>query len=318
MPLSAQPRSRYISHLLGLFALLLFTVAVWVLQRSLAGMHWADVVAHLTALPALHVAIAIVFAAGSYTALTFYDLLAVRFVGSSLSWGQVAPTSFLAYAVGHNVGVSTLSGGALRLHDYSRRGLSTAQIAGIVAMCSINFILGANVLLDCALILQPQLATRLMHVAPATARLLGVINFGFLLGWFWLTTARPGRAFTLGGHRFLPPKAGFTLWQLVVGVIDLACSSAVLFWLLPDMGDIGFVAFIGSYVLAMAAGLASNVPGGLGIFESVLLLTLPNLPQAEVVGAALAFRAVYFLLPFSLALTLLAVREMPRIWRRRA
>ncbi len=305
------------SRLLAAVTFFVFLAAVWVLRRSLVGMNWADVRVHLTELPASHVAIAILFAAGSYTALTFYDLLAVRFVGSTLPWRQVAPTSFLAYAIGHNVGFSALSGGALRLHDYSRRGLSTAQVGGIVAMCAVNFILGANVLLNSALILQPQLAAQVLHVAPATARLMGVINFGFLLGWFWLTAGRANKPFTLGGHQFSPPRASFTLRQIVVGVADLTCSAAVLFWLLPALGNVGFAAFVGSYVLAMAAGVASNVPGGLGVFESVLLLTLPGVPTVEIVGAALAFRAVYFLLPFSCALTWLGIRELPRLLRQR-
>lgn len=306
------------SQLFALATLLIFLIALVVLRNSLADMNWLDVRAHLADLPAFNVAVAIVFMAGSYTALTFYDLLAIRFVGGSLSWRQVAPTAFSAYAIGHNLGVSTLSGGALRLHDYGRRGLSATQVGGIVAMCAVNFALAANVLIDLALLLQPALAATVLGITSDSARLIGVLNFGFLLGWFWLTAGRSHKPFKLGGHLFTPPKASFTLRQIVVGVIDLSCSSAVLYWLLPDLGGVGFAAFVGSYVLAMVAGIASNVPGGLGVFESVLLLTLPDVPKAEIVGAALGFRAIYFLLPFVIALTYLASRELPRLWARRA
>lgn len=308
--------SKLKSRLLALATLVIFIAALWVLRKSLANMNWADVRAHISALPLSHLGMALLFVMGSYLALSFHDFLAVRFVGGTLSWRAVAPTAFIAVAVGQNLGVTTLTGGAVRLHDYSRKGLSTAQVGGIVAMCAITFALGVNLLLDFSLLFEPQLAAQILHIEPDTARWLGVANISFLLGWLWLTAGRSDKPFTLGGHRFTPPRASLTLRQITVGALDLSCSAAALYWLLPDLGSVGFAAFLGSYVLAMAAGIASNVPGGLGVFESMLLLTLPEVPKAELIGGALAFRACYFLLPFMLALILLGARELPRLRRR--
>ena len=290
----------------------ILAAALWVLRKSLAGLHWQTVLDHLRALPPMHIAIAAGFAAVSYGMLTLYDFLAVRFVGGRLHWRQVAPISFTAYAFGHNLGISVLSGGALRLRGYGRLGLSSVQVAGVIALCAIAFGMGCNVLLDLALLLEPQLAAQILTISPDTARLLGLANAALLLLWLWFTCGRK-KPLRLAGHDFPTPSYAFSGRQIVVAVMDLAASSAAFYWLLPAEAPLTYPAFAGCYVLAMAAGIASNVPGGLGVFESVLLLTMPGVARVEIVGAALAFRVVYYLLPFTLALLLLAARELPAL-----
>ena len=304
------------SRAMALATLIIFMVAVWVLRNSLSGLQWNDVVSHLRRLSALQLAMATLMVACSYVALSFHDWLAVRFVGGALRWREIAPVSFTAGAIGLNLGLTSITGGAVRLQSYTRLGLSAAQVGGIIAMCAITFGLGVNVLLNSSLLLQPELAARVLGITPETARMLGALGFVGLCGWFWLTAGRSHKPFTLAGHRFTPPRASFTLRQLLAGAADLSCSAIALYWLLPDLGSIGFAAFIGSYVLAMAAGIFSSVPGGLGVFESVLLLTLPDVPKAEVIGAALAFRLLYFLLPFALALLWLLLRMLRPLPRR--
>ena len=313
--LAMSPRLK--SRLIAVATLIVFAAALWVLHRSLGKIRWEDVRAHLDSLPRWRIAAALAFAAGSYIMLTFYDLLGVRFVGSALPWRRVAPISFMAYAFGHNLGFATLTGGALRLHDYTRRGLSGRQVAGVVSLCAITFGLGVNVLLDYALLLHAHTASKILHVAPLTAQFMGLGNVGLLLGYLWLTAGRADRPFTLGGQTFSAPPLRFALMQITVSVADLACSAAALFLLLPPL-HLGYPAFIGLYALAMAAAIVSNVPGGLGVFESVLILVLPNLATAALIGGVLAFRAAYYLLPFILALLLLAAREARGLLRRSA
>ena len=140
------------SRLVAVLSLAVFAFALWVLKDSLGQVRWAEVRGHLLGLPGWRLAGALLCVAGSYWMLSYYDLLAVRAVGSGLPYRQVAPISFSAYAVGHNLGFSALSGGALRLRAYSRLGLSTSQIGGIAALCAITFALGVNLVLDAALL----------------------------------------------------------------------------------------------------------------------------------------------------------------------
>lgn len=305
------------SRLVAVLSLAVFAFALWVLNDSLGQVRWAEVRAHLLGLPGWRLAGALLCVAGSYWMLSYYDLLAVRAVGSSLPYGQVAPISFSAYAVGHNLGFSALSGGALRLRAYSRLGLSTSQIGGIAALCAITFALGVNLVLDAALLLQTAQAARILHLSEPLVRAIALVNIGFLAGYLWLTAGRAGRPFQLGGTRLVAPDWSQAGRQMAVSVADLACSAAALYLLMPALPDVSYVAFLGLYALAMAAAIASSVPGGLGVFESVLLLALPAAPKSELLGAALAFRALYYLLPLILALAWLALEELRR-WRKAA
>ncbi len=111
------------------------------------------------------------------------------------------------------------------------------------------------------------------------------------------------------------PRPRIAFAQLGVACADLLCAVAVLYVLLPAQASIGFAAFAGVYLLALTAGAASNVPGGIGVFEFVLLLLLPGVPQDRLLGALVAYRAIYYFAPFALALVLLGVHEL---WVHRA
>jgi phosphatidylglycerol lysyltransferase len=106
------------------------------------------------------------------------------------------------------------------------------------------------------------------------------------------------------------PRPRIALAQIAVACGDLLCAAGVLYVLLPPQAAIGFAAFAGLFLIAIAAGIISNVPGGVGVFESVLLLLFRLVPADELLGALLAFRIIYYLAPFAVALTLLGAHEL--------
>jgi uncharacterized membrane protein YbhN (UPF0104 family) len=72
----------------------------------------------------------------------------------------------------------------------------------------------------------------------------------------------------------------------------------VLYFCLIPFVDIPFTTFIGLFVIAQTAGVFSQVPGGIGVFESIFLLALPgDIHRANIFGALLAFRIIYYVLP---------------------
>jgi uncharacterized membrane protein YbhN (UPF0104 family) len=64
-----------------------------------------------------------------------------------------------------------------------------------------------------------------------------------------------------------------------------------------------------AYVTANTVGILSHVPGGLGVIEAVLLSLVPG---ANVIGALVAFRAVYFLIPFVIGGLVFGISEIVR------
>src|SRR3546814_20873145 len=93
-------------------------------------------------------------------------------------------------------------------------------------------------------------------------------------------------------------------------VLEWSFASAALYWLLPLTVGIDFWHFIGIFVIAYLAGMVSNVPGGLGVFESVTLLLLPEHVAPEgVVAAIITYRAIYFVLPLLVAAAMFGAYE---------
>lgn len=302
----------YKSLLLAVITLAVFVIAVWVLHHSLAKLSFSDVLASMEAEPWTRVAACAFFSACSYGMLTFYDYLAVRGVRHPLPWRRTALTSFIAFAIGHSAGLSMLSGGSVRYRGYTKEGLSAFEIAGVIGLVSITFALGIGTMLGLSLLLESHQAARILHLDHAwEARVLGGAVFVLILGYLWLTQ-RIKRPLRIREREFRLPPFNISVRQIVVASIDLCFAAASLYVLLPDSIPLHFFSFVGLYVLALQSGVISNVPGGVGVFESVLIQLLPGGATAELVSAVLLYRFIYYFVPLVLGVGLFAGREAMR------
>ena len=291
----------------------LFIVALLAVDRVLGEYEWHDVLRHLHAIPAHAMLYALLLTTGSYLVMTSYDFLAVRFAGGRLPWHTVATASFVAYSVANNVGFAALSGGSVRYRIYSSAGLGGMQVAKVIAFCSVTFALGAALLCGLSLLLTPT-AGAALHVGSFVARTAGLLLL-LLVAAYLFAAAWRRQPLVLRGRTLPLPGLGLSLLQVLVSCLDLCLAAGVLYVLMPAGATGGFLAFLGIYVLASVAGLLSNVPGGLGVFETVLLLLTPaEVPPDQKLAAVLAYRIVYYLLPFLAALGLMLAHE---IWLKR-
>jgi len=290
---------------------LVFALALVALYRLAGEFHLRDVLAEFSAIAPWHVAAAMLLAAASYLALTGYERLALGYVGKSMPWRRYGLTSFVAYAVGHNLGAAAISGGAVRYRLYSPLGLGAGDVARIVAFCTLTFALGGAALAGVSFVAQAGEAATLLHASAGLSRTLGAVLLATVLAYLLACAFRRSPVRWLGWE-FELPTARLAASQLAVASADLLLASACLFVLLPSTAGVPFVAFAGLYMVAVAASTASAVPGGLGVFESILMLLLPAVPAPQLLGALLAYRLVYYVLPFLLALLLLSTREAAR------
>jgi phosphatidylglycerol lysyltransferase len=288
----------------------LLAVAGWVIHRELAGVHVHDLQRAVGAVPRSAAALALAATALDYLLLTLYDVLALRHAGRALPYPRVALTSFVAYAFGNNVGLSLLSSSSVRLRLYSQWGLSGPEVAQVVAFTAAQLWAGLLPLVGAALLLGAP-----VPLPPAAARAVGVAALG-LAAAYLVAAARVRRELGFRGLSVRLPSLPLAAGQVVVSALDWAVAALVLYLLLPR-GAIGYPAFLGLFVAAQAVGLASQVPGGLGVFDSVVLATLsPAVPAPALVGSLVAFRAIYYLAPFVVAFALLVANELAvrRAW----
>ena len=297
-----------LQRLLPLVALAIFILALWVLVREIRTISVSDIVAEFRGLSAGVLLASGLLTAASYGILTLYDSLALHYVGAGLKYRRVAPIAFSAFAVGHNVGLASLSGGAIRYRAYSLAGLTTSQIALVIAFLPLTYDLGAALLIGVTLLVDPTAVT----VLPLSRELVQVIGALLLaipvIYLLWLAQ-RPG-PLRIRGWLIQPPTLGVGISQCALYCADLVVASSVLFVLLQSSVDISFLPFLGAYLLAIVAGVISNVPGALGVFESALLLLLPDIPVAVLLGSILAYRLIYYLIPLLLALMVIVSHKL--------
>jgi phosphatidylglycerol lysyltransferase len=288
-------------------SLSLFVLALWVLRQELAHTHLTDIRRALDQVGVSDLLLATLGTLGSYLALTGYDVLALRHLGRSLPYPRVALTSFIANAVGHNLGMATFSAGMVRLRLYTAAGLSATEVTGLAALVGLTFGVGVTSVCGMAMLLDSTEAGLILHLQENSARVLGVVLLILVATYlgFGLLRRTP---IQLRNWRIQLPGPGIALGQLMLAGADLACAAAALYWLLPADAAVSFPVFLGVYVMAVVVGIASHVPAGLGVFETVLLLALPGVPRDGLLAAVLAYRAIYYLVPLVLAALLAADR----------
>ncbi len=290
-----------------LATLALFVLGIAALYHLLRDVPLAEVRQQVRQVPAGDLLLALLATAAGYAALVCYDWTALRYVGRVLPARAVALGGFLAYSIGNTVGISALSGGAVRYRVYSALGLNLADIARISTFVALAYGTGATMVGLGALIAYPDALAAVLPLPPALVRLLALA--GFVVGNLVIWGSSLGRiALPLGRWRIEAPGPVLLAVQLAVTLAEMVMGALVLYLFLR--ADIAFVPFLAVYLAATMAGILSHVPGGVGVFETVIIATLPaSVSTTDAAAALLAYRLVYFILPFMVALAMLAGTE---------
>ncbi|HEX9492230.1 MAG TPA: lysylphosphatidylglycerol synthase domain-containing protein, partial [Thermoanaerobaculia bacterium] len=290
--------------------LVVFALALRVLGTTLARYRYRDIVAYISSLPVDQIILAVVLTLLGYLIMTGYDTLAFEYIRHPLPYRKIALASFIGYAFNNNVGLSGLVGGSLRYRLYTAWRLSAVEVAKVIAFCAISFWLGFVVLGGTFFIVLPPEVPSSVHLPFNSVRLLGVLLLIPAAAYFaWIAIRRePVR---IRQWEFELPTFGLFVAQITISSIDWIVAAGVLYILLPDSLPLTFTRFLGIFFLAQISGVVSNVPGGLGIFEAVILIFLaPFYSAPSIFGALVAFRVIYYLLPLFIATILLATHEI--------
>lgn len=301
-------KKKLLSFLGPAFAIFLLVASVAVIRQELKSYSFQDVTQSLSAISATQRWLAVLFTAIGYGAMTGYDWLAFVHQKYSLSYWRTASTNFICSAVGNTVGFPLFTASAIRYRRYGRWGVPPLVTTEATAFALGSFWLGLFVLGGAAFLTAPLPVPTQLHLPFTTARPLGMIlalaGVAYLLGC--LIVRKP---LMIRGHGFRFPSFGVAIAQFLVSSLDWGMAAAVLYTLIP-LGDIGYFSFLNIYLLAMGAGVISSVPGGAGVFETVVILLLAGkVPGDAVLASLLAYRMIYYLLPFAIALMLFLLQE---------
>lgn len=315
--ITSKTRGRNSRNWLGFaFSFTIVGFAAYVLTNILRDVDFGRVAGHVRDMPANQIGWAILFIAGAYATLTCYDYFAVRTLGvRHVPYRIAALASFTSYAIGHNIGVTALSGGAIRYRIYSQFGLGIVDVAKICFLTGLTFWLGNLAVLGSGMAFHPEVAARIFKLPPEAMRAIGLSGVA-LLGGYLIWASRRRRQIGFGSWTVGLPSGTSTLVQMGIGLADLGSSSFAMYHLLPASIQGEPLTVMTAFVSATLLGFASHAPGSLGVFEAAMLLALPQVPKEDMLAALLVFRMLYFLTPFVLALITMACWELILFMRR--
>jgi phosphatidylglycerol lysyltransferase len=299
-----------------LAALLIFALAAYFLHGELARLHVRDVLGALHAIPTSALKLAFALTAASYLALGCYDLLALAYlralrVGASprIPLTRILSASFIANAFGHNLGFAAFTGAAFRLRLYAASRLTATDVALVTGYTSLTTSLGIALLAGLSFAADPARAAITLHTVPGWCLLIAGVLLAFVAAYaIW--SSMPRLALEIRGWLLRPPGAALGLAQIALGSIDLAFTGAVLWVLLPHSTQLGYLSFLGIFAVAIAAGLITHLPGGIGVFEAIIVFAVPESRPDALLGSLLAYRIVYYLTPLAAAVLTFGGEEL--------
>ena len=293
-----------------LIGMALVGLAIAVVHHEVSIYHLQEIKNDLFGLPSYILASMIGLTLVSYLLLSLYDFLALEYTKEKLLYDRVLLTSFLSYGISNNVGHALLSGGSMRYRLYSSWGISTESIAKVIVFCSTTYILGAATILMGIGIIAPAHLNGGQALPSGSLFIILCLAAGLLLTW-WGIVFFHDRPVTLRGYTVSVPSPWLAARQALLGLADISVASLVLYLPLLHMAGMPYTTFIIIYMLAQLAGLFSQVPGGLGVFEaSFLFLASNQYPSSSILAALVAYRVVYYFLPLMFAALVLGVFEL--------
>jgi glycosyltransferase 2 family protein len=304
-------RQKQILHKLGVaISVTVIAVACYVLYHMLQGIDIDDVIEAIKQTELQSIGLAALFVAAGYFTLTFYDLFAVRAIGAThVPYRVNALAAFTSYSIGHNVGASVFTGGAVRYRIYSAWGLNAIDVAKICFLAGLTFWLGNAAVLGLGVAYHPEAASSVDQLPAWLNRVIAIaIIFGLIgyVAWVWMKPRQVGRGpWTVG-----LPGGPLTLLQIMIGIVDLGFCALAMYVLVPDEPNLGFVVVAVIFVAATLLGFASHSPGGLGVFDAAMLVGLWQMDKEDLLAGMLLFRVLYYLAPFVISVILLTLREI--------
>ena len=304
-------RHKQILHKMGVvISIAVIGTACYVLYHMLRGIDVAEVIDAIKETEPTQIALAALFVAAGYFTLTFYDWFAVRAIGrTDVPYRVNAMAGFTSYSIGHNVGASVFTGGAVRYRIYSAWGLNAIDVAKVCFLAGLTFWLGNAAVLGIGIAWHPEAAASVDQLPVWLNRAAAVITIVVLIGyviWVWTKPRVVGR----GPWTVTLPGGPLTLLQICIGIVDLGFCALAMYMLTPEEANPGFVTVAVIFVSATLLGFASHSPGGLGVFDAAMLVGLSLMDREELLAGMLLFRMLYYITPFVLSVILLTLREV--------
>jgi glycosyltransferase 2 family protein len=306
---AAQTPHRSIGQFLAVaFSLAIAGFSIYILGRTVSGVSWSALRHAIAATSAEQIAAAALFTSLSYLALTGYDGLALRQLKVHVPYKTTSLASFTSYAISFTLGFPLITAGTVRYWIYSQVGLTASKVASLTVIAGVTYWFGSIFVLGAGLAFHATAISAINRLFPILNMLMGLAIIGAVLAYLvWVTIRR--RDVSFKGFRLELPGPSLSLGQITLGVIDQSAAAAALYVLLPSHEQLDYFTFAATYVFGCILGVASNAPGGIGVFEAAMLKAVPVASGEAMLASLVLFRVIYYLVPFLFALAFLGAHH---------
>lgn len=296
-------------YFLPLITLTLFIAAMSAVSHMLDNTSVSEILSELTQLSYGNISLALLCVIASYWVLSGYDWMALRYIGRSLPYSTVTLATFCSCAIAYSVGANLISGGSVRLRIYLAAGLSALDVVHITLFGMVAFTAGTSVVAAMALTIDPVVIADFSGISATILRNTGLSTLA-LCAIFLIVTGIKKTPVRVGRWGLRLPSIQITCSQLIVSLVDMVFAGGCLYILIGDP-NLPFIAFLIVFSLSFVAGLVSHVPGGIGVFDGIILFAFHDSVAPEALAAALVvYRIIYYLIPLVLATAIMAMREV--------
>ena len=300
--------------LIALVVIVVFTMASKSLYHMVHTLDIAQMKSVILATPPLTMLKAVVVVILAYILLSVYDLIAIRYLKVKIPYLKVMNTSLTAFSIGHTLGVSMLSAGAVRFRYYGKYGIESASIANIILLVSLAFSYGMMTVIGISLVVNPHMLSQLLsniawlaNISPLVFKVIGFITL-LLIAASLIFAGKSGRAFVIKNWQLHLPPATVLFRLIALAVVDIALVAYIIHILIPA-STVSYLEVFSAYVQAITVGIISHVPGGLGVFELTMVASLPKVDKTTLLSVLLLFRILYYLIPFILGILSFVLHE---------
>lgn len=301
---------RIFKKIISYAGIFFFILAAGMLWYQLHNYSFHDIVAAIFAIPKRNLIAACVACFAGYLTLALYDYLALNYVGGRLSWWKWMLAGMLGFAISNNAGHAVVSGGAIRYRLYTRWRITGGDILKMLTFSGFTYFLGCVAIVIMGFFLIPHDVLNQSSGSNIGFGALFIFCLGALLAYFGMTIFFHDKQIKIGQIIFRVPHPKTAVMQMILGITDSVLAGMVLYFCLIPFWHISFGTYIGLFVIAQTTGVFSQVPGGIGVFETIFLLALPpEVDKATVFGALLTYRIIYYVLPLLGAGTLFVIYE---------
>lgn len=311
--------SEFLWPIVGLAAV---AVSGYFLYQELKTTSLSAIWTAILAIPPHRILLAALSTLVAYAALAWYDRIALLHLGvNHISWLFVSLCSFTTYALSHNIGASVFSGALVRYRAYTAKGLSAAQVAVLVALCSFTFFLGTILLGGLTLVIDPSLLSRLQGKLPGfltdpkAALIVGIGMLAFVALYAAGSILRM-RPLHIRAFKLEYPRPGIMGRQFVAAPLELLGAAGIIYFALPEAMNPGFIPVLAIFLASFSVALASHAPGGLGVFEIVFITAMNITDEAQkdaIIAAVIIFRIFYFWIPALISVVVVVAFERARL-----